>query len=171
MSIALNKAIRRRLTGQDALTGAGLTAQQRLDTLLAADPNASSVPAVYQGNLASSPVFPCITFRASGGIPSGIGRSEDIGVVGQPEFDFEVWGVAHDHNIDTITEILDLMEQLLDQRRGIVSDRNFFTLDTGWCGLTMECIMDAVIRYDAPQNRWFGLTRYMAIEQRYKQGS
>lgn len=166
MSTALNKAIRRRLTGQDALTGEGLEAQTRLESLLAADPASSGNPAVFLGNFSSAVVFPCITFRPDGGLPSWISRSEELGVVSQPEYSFEVWSKSRD--ADTITEIMDLIEQLLDDRRSVASP---LTVDAGHYVAAMHVIMDATILHNERNNSWFGLTRYQVIEQRYKQGS
>lgn len=171
MSTALNKAIRQRLTGEEVLTGYGLTAQQALEALLAADPSSTGNPAVYMGNLASSPVFPCITFRQSGGVGSWISRSEELGVVSNPEFDFEVWGVSGNRNPDTITDILDLIEQLLDDRRSVITNKPLLTLASGYYAIAGRIIMDPALRYDGEQKRWFGLVRYQFIEQRYKQGS
>lgn len=171
MSTTLNKAIRRRLTGQDALTGDGLEAQLALEALLAADPSSSGNPAVYIGNMASSPVFPCITFRPSGGISSWISRSEDIGVVGQPEYEFEIWGQAEVRNPDPITNIFNYLEQLLDDRHSIVDTFPFLTLDAGWYCVAGICLMDLSLNFDTQRNAWFGLTRFQFIVQRYKQGS
>lgn len=166
MSTALNKAIRRRLTGQDALTGFGLTAQQELETLLAADPASSGNPAVKLGNFASATVFPCITFRPSGGLSSWISRSEELGTVFNAEYDFEVWSDTRD--VDKITDILDLIEQLLDDRRAVADP---LTLDTGQYCAAGTCIMAPSIHFDSVRNAWFGLTRYQFIEQHYQRGS
>lgn len=171
MSTALNRAIRKRLTGEDALTGDGLECQQALEALLAADPADAGYGAVYMGNLASSPVFPCITFRPEGGIGHWASRSEELGVISQPEYTFEVWGAARNRNPDVITDILDYIEQLLDDRRSIATNLPPLTLSTGWYCVAMHTIMDPVLRYDEGQNRWFGLVRMQAITQRYKQGS
>lgn len=170
MSTALNKAIRKRLTGEDALTGTALAAQLGLRALLAVDPADSPYGAVYMGNMASAPVFPCITFRPSGGVSSWISRSEELGVVGQPEYDFEIWGEPK-RSGDSITNIFDYVEQLLDDRRSLVDTLPFLTSDAGWYCVAMDCIMDLSLQYDAPRDRWFGLTRFRAIVQRYKQGS
>ena len=166
MSTALNKAIRRRLTGQDALTSFGLTAQQELESLLAVDPSSSGNPMVRLGNFASVTVFPSITFRPSGGTSSWISRSEELGTVFNAEYDFEVWD--NSRNPDTVTDILDLIEQLLDDRRSVAAP---LTLETGHYCAAGSCIMAPVIRYDEQRNAWYGLTRYQFIEQRYKQGS
>lgn len=169
MSTALNKAIRRRLTGEDALTGEGLEAQTRLAQLLAADPLNAAVPMVVYGNFSDDSVFPSITFRQDGGIPSWISRSEELGVVGQPEYTFEVWSNTRDDTV--VSDVLDLLEQLIDDRRGLEVGIPCLTLDAGWFCVAVSTIMEPALRYDEQRNAWFGLVRFQAIEQRYKQGS
>lgn len=159
MSSALNKAIVARLRGTEILTGEGLEAQT---SLLALVPAAN----IRQGNFDSSVGYPQITFRPDGGIPSWISRSEELGVVSQPEYSFEVWN--NDRSGSKITNIMDLIEQLLDDRRSVAAP---LTLDSGYHVVSMELIMDGAVLYNQAINAWFGLTRYMAREQRYKQGS
>lgn len=159
MSSALNKAILARLRGTEVLTGEGLEAQT---ALLALVPSGQ----IRQANYDSSVGNPQITFRPDGGIPSWISRSEDLGVVSQPEYSFEVWD--KERGGERIPVIMDLIEQLLDDRRSVAA---VATLDTGYHAASGEMIMDTGVMYNSIIKTWFGLTRYMFREQRYKQGS
>lgn len=159
MSSALNKAIVARLRGTEVLTGFGATAQA---ALLALVPSGQ----IRQANYDSSVGNPQITFRPDGGIPSWISRSEELGVVSQPEYSFEVWDTEHGGS--RIPTIMDLIEQLLDDRRSVASP---LTLDAGYHVVSGEIIMDGAVLYNQQIKTWFGLTRYMFREQRYKQGS
>jgi hypothetical protein len=158
MSAALNKAIVARLRGTEVLTGEALEAQTRYVSLVSTR--------TRLGNFASTVAYPQVCFRPSGGVNSWISRSEELGVVSQPEYDFEVWD--NTRGGDDIPVILDLIEQLLDDRRSVAP---VMTLDSGYHVASMEMIMDGAILYNSTINAWFGLTRYMAREQRYKQGS
>ena len=158
MSAELIKRITFRLRKVEVLTGDALEAQDALQAL---------VPAanVRQGNLDTSVGFPQVTFRQSGGTPNRLSH-EQIGVIGQPEFDFEVW--TDDRRGDTASNILDLIEQLLDDRRGVV---NPLTGAAGYKQFAMHILTDAAVFFDSITNRWFGLQRYQAIEGRWKQGT
>lgn len=158
MSSALNKAIVSRLRGTEVLTGEALEAQTRYVALVGTR--------TRLGNMSSSVVYPQVCFRPSGGVNSWISRSEDLGVVSQPEYDFEVWSNLREG--DEVTEILDLLEQLLDDRRSVADP---MTLDSGYHVAAMHLIMDAALIYNERINAWAGLVRYQAIEQRAKQGS
>lgn len=158
MSAALNKAIVARLRGTEVLTGEALEAQTRLVALVSTR--------TRLGNFSQNVEFPQVCFRPSGGVPSWISRSEELGVVSQPEYDFEAWTNVRDG--EDIPTILDLIEQLLDDRRSVAAP---LTLDAGYHCVAMHLIMDASFLYVPTINAWAGFVRYQAIEQRYKQGS
>lgn len=158
MSAALIKAITFRLRKVEVLTGDALEAQNAFQAL---------VPAanVRQGNLDTTVGYPQVTFRQSGGFPNPISH-EQIGVIGQPEFDFEVW--TENRRGDTVHTILDLMEQLLDDRRGVADP---MAAETGYEQFGMHVLNEAAVLYNDQINAWFGLVRYQAIEGRWKQGT
>ena len=158
MSESLIEAIVFRLRKVEVLTGDALEAQDALQAL---------VPAanVRQGNLDTSVGYPQITFRPSGGIPNPLSMQQ-IGVIGQPEFDFEFW--TNDRRGNTVANIADLVEQLLDDRRGVA---NPFTSETGYKQFAMHALTDLAVMYDSTINGWFGLQRYQAIEGRGAMGT
>jgi hypothetical protein len=158
MSASLLKAITFRLRKVEVLTGDGLEAQTALQAL---------VPAanVRQGSFDSTVALPQITFRPSGGLTNPISM-EQIGVIVEPEFDFEVW--QEGRKGDTVAVIDDLINQLLDDRRGVA---NPMTTETGWKLAAMHRIMEPALLYDSTRNLHFSLSRYQAVQVNWKQGT
>lgn len=156
MSTPLSVAINARLSGTETLTGAGLAAQQALAALLGTDDTGG--PAVIQGNANQAVVYPCITFRVSGGVESL--RGHDFGRRVQSIYDLEIWenrGLA-----ETVTDIDHQVELLLDMRFHVAP---VLPLTAGRC-YWVEALTELDIQYDNRINAWFGLRRYAAVEGR-----
>lgn len=168
MSAALNKAIYRRLTGIETLTGDALAAQTALVALLATDPD-TGYAAVYNMNLNDAqltdgsgnkvPVYPCITFRQSGGriYP----EFQHSGAIERVTYDFEFWNDAR--SLTTISSIAEYVERLIDFRRGYVTS---LPLDSGKVQL-INADVPLLTHYDRNLHAWAGLVRYAIIEERY----
>ena len=170
MSNALTTAIYARLAGTETLTGTALTAQTALDALLSTDP-VSGLPAVFYGNLNMAqevststgnrtPLYPCITFRQSGGVTDKR-FAQQTGAVGKVVYDFEFW--CDDRSILTIGSIAEYVERLLDYRRGIVNE---FVLSTGYV-YDVQAVAERIDTYDEALHVWAGLISYAFEEVRY----
>jgi hypothetical protein len=169
MSTALSKAVYARLSGSEALTGAGGEAQAELATLLGLDTE-SDAPAVFFGNKSSAqafdgsgnplPLYPCITFRPSGGSTDRRFQQE-TGAVERVLYDFEIW--EDGTSAKRITDIAECMELLLDTRRGVVSG---LSLESGKL-FAMQAFSPLAVVYDPSLHAWAGLVRYEFLEVRY----
>lgn len=169
MSTALLSAIGDRLDGTETFDtdSPAEAAQSALISLLGKDRDAQGQelsPSVVQGIFDEEVEMPQVTFRLSGGIPHPLSGT-DTAVIHQPFVDIEVWSDSRSGTL--LPDICDLVEQLLDDRRGIAP---VFSLPDGYHAVTMECMSGPSVLYDSQRNASFALTRYRAIEQRYKGG-
>jgi hypothetical protein len=170
MSSALTKAIYARLTGTEVLTGAYLTAQQRIKALLAEDPDTlvnkvkgTGKPAIFKANLSDFTIFPCITFRENGGMPDRrftMGNASTGGVVVDNVFyDLEVWGKSRS-GIE-LSDIDDQLRLLLDRRYGAP----VLLLADGDVQVNLTFVSPSML-YDEKRNAWF-LLRRIKFNERY----
>lgn len=158
MSAALNNAIYARLAGTERMSGAAKKAQVALAALLGTDARTQR-PAVVFGNKARTSVFPCITFRPSGGGPA-FETVEGASVSGVL-YDFEFWekGLSS----DLLCNIADSVERLLNTRRGVAKPMRLANQHKLFDSVTLT---EMTLLYDSQSNAWFGLQRYQFTEAR-----
>lgn len=170
MSTALNQAIYKRLAGIEDLSAypAGQAAQTAVVALLATITLKPGVTkkAVHFGNkntfrsASGAIAYPAITFRPSGGSPDGRFGAEG-GAICSPIYDLEIW--ESDGRADTITNIAEQVEILLDRRRQVTPVPALSAGKLVW----MEALTELLIQHDQAINAWFGLIRYRCVEARY----
>ncbi len=165
MSTALCTAIYKRLAGVETLTGDAATAQSDLAALLATDPDTSK-PCVWQVSLSDvkaankTPLYPALTFRASGGNTDNRFQQQ-TGAVDVVLVDFEIWDNSQSGT--RIYDIEDAVQRLLDMRRGITS---VFSLTSGKCWHS-QTFTPLQVLYDPNIHARAGLVRYQFLEVRY----
>jgi len=160
MSSAITTAIYQRLTGIEALTGAGLAAQVALAALLGIDPD-TSLPSVHKGNRSNVVAYPAITFRQNTGMVNATFSTSGI-AVDDPYYDFEIWDNTQRASI--LTDIYGQMERLLDGRFGVVP----LPVDNTrgriyWA----KAFVPMAELYDHDLRAWFGLCRMRFVEARF----
>lgn len=168
MSSVLKIAIGDRLAGVEAMTGAGLAAQQALASLLGVDPDTTE-PAVHNGNKSKVVIYPAITFRESAGSSDGRFGLHGVGV-DNPVYDFEFWS-----NTESATIISDI-----DKQVDILLDRRFQLDSTGSeiiPGIAVDNTHGRIFHattfvplyegYDHEMRASYGLKRYRFVEARF----
>lgn len=143
-------------TETPALTGDALAAQTALIAALAADRD-TGTPSFWYGNANQAVVYPCVTFRFSGGSPDD--RFSDGTISVEDKFlDIDIWeneGVAA-----TITDIDKLLLRLFDERK----DAPQLPLANGMLAVSFMAFTGLMTDYDEKRNAWFGMRRWKIIE-------
>jgi hypothetical protein len=132
-----------------------IAAQTALIAALATDPETDS-PSFWYGNANQAVVYPCVTFRVSGGSPDR--RFADGVSVDDVIIDIDIWENAG--VIATLTDIDALLRRVFDDQK----DAPQLPLSNGHLAVSLEAFTGLITGHDAERNAWFGLRRYRLIE-------